>query len=65
MLQERSEDFRAAAPPSPSMKKLSLWLTRREQAFILFVLALLLLGGIVHAVRDMCTASHHPTENLK
>jgi len=47
------------------MKKLNLWLTRREQGFILFVLALLLLGGIVHAIRGTCTAPHHPTENLK
>jgi hypothetical protein len=31
--------------------KLDLWLTRREQGFLLFLLALLLLGGIVYSVR--------------
>jgi len=32
--------------------KWDLWLTRREQGFLLFLLALLLLGGIVHSVRE-------------
>ena len=37
--------------------KLDLWLTRREQGFLLFLLALLLLGGIVYSVRGHGTVS--------
>ncbi len=40
------------------------WITRREQGFLLFLLALLLLGGIVHAVRGHGkTAPPEPNTN--
>ena len=34
------------------MPKVNLGMTRREQGLVLFILALLLLGGIVHAIRN-------------
>ncbi len=45
------------------MKGLDLWLTRREQGFLLFLLALLLLGGIVYSVRGHGTVSPPETTN--
>jgi len=44
------------------MSKLNLWMTRREQGFVLFVLAILLLGGIVHAIRNGHPMPIQPTE---
>jgi hypothetical protein len=41
-------------------------MTRREQGLILFILALLLLGGIVHAIRNQLASrpmAAPPAEN--
>jgi hypothetical protein len=49
------------------MQKISLGMNRREQGLILFILALLLLGGIVHAIRNQVAsrpAAGVPTENV-
>lgn len=46
--------------PSESKSKFSidLWLTRSEQGILLFLLALLLIGGTVWRIRDAQTIVH-------